>query len=45
MSLAAFISELDSLVAEATAKFAAAGDAAALEAARVEFLGAKSGPC
>ncbi len=43
MSLAAFISELDALVAEATAKFAAAGDAAALEAARVEFLGAKSG--
>ena len=43
MSLAAFISELDALVAEATAKFAAAGDSAALEAARVEFLGAKSG--
>lgn len=43
MPLAAFISELDALVAEATAKFAAAGDSAALEAARVEFLGAKSG--
>ncbi len=43
MSLAAFISELDALIAEATAKFAAAGDSAALEAARVEFLGAKSG--
>ena len=43
MSLAAFISELDALVAEATVKFAAAGDSVALEAARVEFLGAKSG--
>ncbi|MBA4016418.1 MAG: phenylalanine--tRNA ligase subunit alpha [Pirellula sp.] len=43
MSLAAFISDLDALAAEAATKFAAAADAAALEAARVEFLGAKSG--
>jgi phenylalanyl-tRNA synthetase alpha chain len=43
MSLDAFIADLDALVADATSKFAAAADAAALEAARVEFLGAKSG--
>ena len=43
MALADFLSELDCLARDATAAFAAAGDAAALEAARVEFLGAKSG--
>ncbi|MGC3969307.1 MAG: phenylalanine--tRNA ligase subunit alpha [Pirellulales bacterium] len=43
MSLDSFIAELDALVADATSKFAAAADAAALEAVRVEFLGAKSG--
>ena len=43
MALADFLAELDALAREATAAFAAAGDAAALEAARIEFLGAKSG--
>jgi phenylalanyl-tRNA synthetase alpha chain len=43
MALADFLTELDGLVREATAAFEAAGDAAALEAARIEFLGAKSG--
>jgi phenylalanyl-tRNA synthetase alpha chain len=43
MSLAAFIAELDGLAASASQTFAAAGDSAALETARVEFLGAKSG--
>jgi phenylalanyl-tRNA synthetase alpha chain len=43
MALAEFLAELDELAREATAAFAAAGDAAALEAARVQFLGAKSG--
>ncbi|MCE5304020.1 MAG: phenylalanine--tRNA ligase subunit alpha [Planctomycetaceae bacterium] len=43
MSLAVFLSDLDALACEATAAFASAGDPAALEAARVEFLGAKSG--
>ena len=43
MSLVAFVAELDALLTDATAKFAAAGDGAALEAARVEFLGAKAG--
>ena len=43
MALAEFLSELDSLTRDAGAAFAAAGDAAALEAARIEFLGAKSG--
>src|SRR5689334_21472634 len=43
MSLDAFLAELDSLLAAASNTFAAAGDAAALEAARVEFLGAKAG--
>jgi len=41
--LQSFVAELDVLVGDATAAFGAAGDAAALEAARVEFLGAKSG--
>ena len=43
MALAEFVSDLEQLQSEATAAFAAAGDAAALEAARIEFLGAKSG--
>jgi phenylalanyl-tRNA synthetase alpha chain len=43
MSLAAFISDLDQLVAAATSALDAAGDRAALETARIEFLGAKSG--
>jgi phenylalanyl-tRNA synthetase alpha chain len=43
MSLAAFIADLDALAAAAAQSFAAAADAAALEAARVEFLGQKSG--
>jgi phenylalanyl-tRNA synthetase alpha chain len=43
MSLDAFISELDALAASAAQTFSSAADAAALEAARVEFLGAKSG--
>ena len=43
MALAEFIIQLDSLQAAAEAAFAVAADAAALEAARVEFLGAKSG--
>ena len=42
MALADFLAELDALVRDATAAFAAAGDAAALEAARIEFLGAKA---
>jgi phenylalanyl-tRNA synthetase alpha chain len=43
MALAEFVAELDALSAAATATFADAADADALEAARVEFLGAKSG--
>jgi phenylalanyl-tRNA synthetase alpha chain len=43
MALAEFLKELNDLVAEAASKFDAAGDAEALEAARVEFVGAKSG--
>jgi phenylalanyl-tRNA synthetase alpha chain len=43
MALADFLSELGELAAEATAAFEAAEDPAALEAARVEFLGAKQG--
>jgi len=43
MTLAEFLAELDQLAREATAAFDAAGDADALEAARIEFLGAKSG--
>ncbi len=43
MALAEYLSELDALLGEATAAFGAAGGAAALEAARVEFLGAKNG--
>ncbi len=43
MSLPAFLAALDELAQAAAAAFAAADDAASLEAARVEFLGAKSG--
>ena len=43
MALAEFLAELDQLSRDALAAFQAAGDAAALEAARIEFLGMKSG--
>ena len=43
MSLAAFAAELDDLLAAARAAFDGAVDAAAVEAARVEYLGARSG--
>ncbi|MEX2025951.1 MAG: phenylalanine--tRNA ligase subunit alpha, partial [Pirellulaceae bacterium] len=43
MPLTDFVSQLDTLAAEATNAFAGAADAAALEAARIEYLGAKSG--
>lgn len=43
MSLPAFLAALDELAQAAAAAFASADDAASLEAARVEFLGAKSG--
>jgi phenylalanyl-tRNA synthetase alpha chain len=43
MALDQFVAQLDSLVTEASAAFSAAADAAALEAARVEFLGAAKG--
>ena len=43
MSLQDFIADLDRLVEQAQAAFASASSADALEAARVEFLGAKSG--
>jgi len=43
VALADFVAELETLVADATRAFAAAGDAPSLEAARIEFLGAKSG--
>ncbi len=43
MSLSNYLTELDSLARDAEAAFSSAGDAAAVEAARVEFLGAKSG--
>lgn len=43
MALSDFLTELGALLGEATAAFGSAGDAAALEAARVQFLGAKSG--
>ncbi|MDZ4819152.1 MAG: phenylalanine--tRNA ligase subunit alpha [Planctomycetota bacterium] len=43
MALAEFIAELDQLSQQAVDAFATATDAAAVEAARVEFLGAKSG--
>lgn len=43
MSLDTFIADLDALLSAASNSFGAAADAAALEAARVEFLGAKAG--
>ncbi|HBO44587.1 MAG TPA: phenylalanine--tRNA ligase subunit alpha [Planctomycetaceae bacterium] len=43
MALMEFLKQLDDLLEQATAAFAAAGDAESLEAARIEFLGAKSG--
>ncbi len=43
MSLAEFLSSLDSLAEQAQTAFATADGADALEAARVEFLGAKGG--
>jgi phenylalanyl-tRNA synthetase alpha chain len=43
MALSDFLSELDCLAREATAAFAAAEGAEAVEAARIKFLGAKSG--
>ena len=43
MALAEFLAELDQLDRDALAAFQAAGDAAAVEAARIEFLGMKSG--
>lgn len=43
MALVEFIAELDQLLAAALEAFDSAADAAALEAARVQFLGAKSG--
>ena len=43
MALTDFLAELEALLAEAENAFAGADDAAALEAARIEFLGAKSG--
>jgi phenylalanyl-tRNA synthetase alpha chain len=41
--LADFLAELDQLCRDAQTAFDAAGDAAALEAARIDFLGMKSG--
>lgn len=43
MALAEFLQQLDDLAAAADHAFAAAGDPETLEAARVEFLGAKQG--
>jgi phenylalanyl-tRNA synthetase alpha chain len=43
MAIAEFLAELDALDAAARTAFAGAKDAAALEAARIEFLGAKAG--
>ena len=43
MALSDFLTELDALLGEAPAAFGAAGDAAALETVRVQFVGAKSG--
>ncbi len=43
MALAEFLDELDGLAAAGAAAFASATDRETLEAARVEFLGAKSG--
>ncbi len=43
MSLAQFFADLDLLLADSISAFSAAANAEALEAARVEFLGARSG--
>lgn len=43
MALADFLQQLDALAAEAVAAFESADDADSFEAARVEFVGAKSG--
>ncbi len=43
MAIADFLADLDALEAAARSTFAAAPDAAALEAARIEYLGAKAG--
>lgn len=43
MALAEFVQQLDQLVSEAEQAFAAAAGQDALEAARIEFLGAKAG--
>jgi len=43
VALAEFLAELDQLQADAECTFQSAADAEALEAARIEFLGAKSG--
>ena len=43
MAVDEFLAELDRVAEQAQAAFGAAGDADALEAARIEFLGAKSG--
>ncbi len=43
MSLAPFLAELDALLADAGQAFKSAADPAALEAARIEFLGAAKG--
>ena len=43
MSIESFVQQLDELAQSATSTFAAAADATELDAARVEFLGAKKG--
>jgi phenylalanyl-tRNA synthetase alpha chain len=43
MALQEFLSQLEQLLADARQSFSSAADAAAVEATRVEFLGAKSG--
>ena len=43
MALQDFLADLDQLAGDARAAFSAAADADAVEAARIEFLGAKSG--
>ena len=43
MALSDYLADLDALAAAATSAFDAAADDGTLEAARIEFLGAKSG--
>ena len=43
MTLAEFLADLDRLLADGQAAFSSAADSVALEAARVEFLGAAKG--